>query len=303
MSQPFILSCESTVDLPYSYMQSRNIPVIFYSYYIEGEEFPDDMHRTPQALEQFYQQLREGHLPTTSQLNEFAYEEFFDAQLQKGDLLHLAFSSGLTQSVRNAQRAAEHMREKYPERRIVVLDSLCGSCGYGMLVDYAADLRDKGESMEAVIDWVMAHRQRIHHQFFSSRLDYFKRSGRLTGPTAMIATVLNLCPVMRLDLDGHIVAYDKARGKLGAITATVDAMEKHADGGRGYTGKCYICHSNCPADAIRVLEAVRERFPHIANEVTVFDIGTIVASHCGPGSVALFFMGDERMAQTKKGEK
>lgn len=303
MKYPFILSCESTVDMPYAYINGRDIPVIFYSYYIGEEAYPDDMHRDPQALERFYQQLKEGHLPTTSQINEFAYEEFFDEQLQKGDLLHIVFSSGLTQSIRNAERAAERMREKYPDRRIAVIDSLCGSAGYGMLVDGAADRRDEGCSLDETAEWVTANRQRVHHEFFSTRLDFFKRSGRLSGPTAMLATVLNLCPVMRLDLEGHIVAYDKARGKMGAIKALVDTMEKHADGGRGYSGKCYINHSNCPADAIKVLEAIRERFPRISGEIRVFDIGTILASHCGPGTVAVYFMGDERTPSKTKEKK
>lgn len=293
----FTLSCESTVDLPFSYVNSRDIPVLFYEYSIDGQPYPDDMLRDPAALPRFYQFLDDGKMPSTSQLNEFDYESFFEAQLQKGDLLHIAFGSGMTQSVQNAVQAAQTLRQRYPNRRLEVIDSLCSSSGYGLLVDYAADLRDAGRSMDEVIDWVMAHRQRIHHQFYATRLDFYRRSGRMSGPTAMLATILNICPIMRLDDRGRIIAYGKVRGKANAVKTTVDTMEAHAEGGRGYTGKCFICHSNCPEDAEKTRDAVRARFPHISGDIRICDIGTIIASHCGPGTVAVFFVGDERTPQ------
>ena len=294
MQAKFVLSCESTVDLPFSYVSERNIPVIFYSYTIDGKENVDDMLRNPEALPQFYQFLEEDKLPSTSQINEFNYLNFFEQQLQHGDLLHIAFGSGMTQSVRNAELAADELREKYPERKIIVIDSLCSSSGYGMLVDYAADMRDKGCTMEEIERWVIDNRQNIHHQFFSTELKHYRRSGRMSGATAMVATVLGICPIMRLDDKGRIIAYGKVRGKNNAIKATVDAMEAHAQGGRNYTGKCFICHSQCIQDAEKTKAAILERFPHIQGDVRIVDIGTIIASHCGPGTVAIFFLGDER---------
>ena len=285
MQVKFVLSCESTVDLPFSYVSERNIPVIFYSYTIDGKEYVDDMLRNPEALPQFYQFLEEDKLPSTSQINEFNYLNFFEQQLQHGDLLHIAFGSGMTQSVRNAELAADELREKYPERKIVVIDSLCSSSGYGMLVDYAADMRDKGCTMEEIERWVIDNRQNIHHQFFSTELKHYRRSGRMSGATAMVATVLGICPIMRLDDKGRIIAYGKVRGKNNAIKATVDAMEAHAQGGRNYTGKCFICHSQCIQDAEKTKTAILERFPHIQGDVRIVDIGTIIASHCGPGTV------------------
>lgn len=294
MQAKFVLSCESTVDLPFSYVSERNIPVIFYSYTIDGKEYVDDMLRNPEALPQFYQFLEEDKLPSTSQINEFNYLNFFEQQLQHGDLLHIAFGSGMTQSVHNAELAADELREKYPERKIIVIDSLCSSSGYGMLVDYAADMRDKGCTMEEIERWVIDNRQNIHHQFFSTELKHYRRSGRMSGATAMVATVLGICPIMRLDDKGRIIAYGKVRGKNNAIKATVDAMEAHAQGGRNYTGKCFICHSQCIQDAEKTKAAILERFPHIQGDVRIVDIGTIIASHCGPGTVAIFFLGDER---------
>lgn len=294
MKHAFILSCESTVDLPYSYVSGRGIPVLFYSYSIDGVDYPDDMLRDPAALPHFYKLLDEGKMPLTSQLNEFTYEEFFEPLVQQGDVLHIAFGSGMTSSVQNAELAAQRLREKYPDRTICVIDSLCSSSGYGMLVDYAADLRDAGETLAATADWVTAHRRRVHHQFYSTRLDFYRRSGRMSGPTAMLATILSICPIMRLDDAGKIIAYGKIRGKSNAVKTTIDTMEQHAEGGVNYSGKCFVCHSNCPEDAERTRDAVRARFPHISGEIRICDIGTIIASHCGPGTVAVFFLGDER---------
>ena len=258
MRSGFILSCESTIDLPYSYCEQREIPVLFYSYQVDGVSYEDDMGRDPEALPRFYGFLDAGKLPSTAQLNEFQYETFFDTLLQQGDVLHIAFGSGMTASVQNALLAAEALREKYPERKLIVIDSLCSSSGYGLLVDGAADLRDEGKSMDA------------------------------------IGTVLGICPIMRLDDKGRIIAYDKVRGKKNAVARTVETMKRHAENGENYSGKAFICHSNCLADAKATKAAVEAAFPHLNGEVRICDIGTIVASHSGPGTVAVFFFGDDR---------
>ena len=293
MSQ-FQLSCESTVDVPYSYMEERGIPVLFYSYTVDGVEYIDDMCRDPEALPRFYRFLEEGRLPSTSQINVQQYLDFFRPLLEKGDLLHIAFGSGMTNSVANAMQAAEIVREEFPGRRLVLIDSLCSSSGYGLLVDGASELRDGGSSLDETEAWVMSNRKLVHHQFFSTDLKFFRRSGRVSGATATIGTILGICPIMRLDDRGRIIAYDKVRGKKNAIKCTVDTMEAHAQGGADYAGKCFICHSNCIQEAEATRSAIMERFPNIRGEVRIFDIGTIIASHSGPGTVAAFFFGDER---------
>lgn len=293
MNTGFTLSCESTVDLPFSYVNGRNIPVMFYSYLVDGKEYIDDMLRDPEALPNFYKMLDSGKLPTTTQLNEFKYLEFFEEQLKHGDLLHIALGTGMTQSYSNAMRAAEELKEKFPDRKLIVVDSLCSSSGYGMLVDYAADMRDNGCSMEEIEEWLLNNRKRIHHQFYSTELKHFRRSGRMSGTTAMIATVLGICPIMHLDDKGRIIAYSKARGKQNAIKVTVDTMEEHAENGKLYSEKCFICHSNCLNEAKIAKSAILERFPNL-KDIRICDIGTSIASHCGPGTVAVFFLGDER---------
>ena len=294
MENQFILSCCSTVDLPYAYMESRHIPVLFYTYVVDGTEYDDDMGRDPAALPRFYSFIRQGKLPQTSQINVASYMDFFESLLQKGDVLHIAFTSGQSGSVHNAFLAAEELRRKYPDRKLTVIDSLCSSSGYGLLVDYAADLRDAGKSLDEVAQWVLDNRNKVHHQFFSSDMTQFRRTGRVSGAAATVATVLNICPIMRLDDTGSIKAYSKVRGKKKAVETTVNTMEQHAQGGRDYDGKCFVCHSDCLADAQMTIAAIEERFPKLKGKIRLCDIGTIIGSHTGPGTVAAFFLGDER---------
>ena len=291
----FILSCESTVDLPYSYVSERDISVLFYSYVVDGIEYVDDMGRDPEALPRFYAFLEEGKLPQTSQINQFRYTEYFEELLKRGDVLHIAFGSGMTPSVKNAVKAAAELHEKYPERNIIVVDSMCSSTGYGLLVDTAADMRDAGASMSEINSFIIENRKRLHHQFFSVDLTHYKRSGRMSGPVATIASILGICPIMRLNSAGRIIAYSKVRGKKNAVRKTVDEMLEHADGGSEYAGKCFICNSNCIDDALSTKAALLDAFPNLhEDDIRVFDVGTIIASHCGPGTVAVFFFGDER---------
>ncbi len=293
MERKFIFSCESTVDMPYAYINGkRGIEVISYPYFFGKTEYTDNMDRDPKALDEFYRRIADGGMPTTSQLNTYQFTEYFENLLQKGDLLHISIGLGMTGAINNAYAAAKELSAKYPDRRIVVLDSLCSSSGYGMLVDDAADLWDAGKTMDEVIDYVEKNKAFIHHQFFSTDLRFFRRSGRLSGPTAAIATILNVCPIMHVDEHGKLVAYDKVRGKKAAIERTLDVMEAHAVGGKNYADKCFICHSNCLDVAKETEEELRRRFPK--TDPKIFNVGTIVASHTGPGTVSVFFKGDAR---------
>ena len=295
MKENFQLSCESTVDLPFSYVDGRNIKVLFYSYFVDGAEYADDMGRDPAALDRFYNFLNEGKIPTTSQINEFAYEEFFRNILDEGkDVFHICFGTGMTGSYYNAVKVADALKKEYPDRKIVVIDSLCSSSGYGMLVDDVKDMFDEGVESDKIIDWIEKNKNRIHHQFYSTDLKYYRRTGRISGPVAGIAAIFRIHPIMRLNSKGKIIAYTKTIGKAAAIKKTLDTMEEHCDDGKNYSGKCWICHSNNFPDAILTKEKIQERFPNIKSEIKILDIGTIIASHSGPGTIAVFFHGDER---------
>ena len=293
MERKFILSCGSTVDLPYSYCESRDIPVIFYTYVVDGTEYVDDMLRDPAALPNFYAILADGKLPHTSQVNTERYIEFFDSLLQKGDVLHIAFGSGLSGSALNAKAAMEAIAPKYPQRTIRVVDSLAASSGHGLLVDYIADMRDAGCTLEEAYQWAESNKLNINHQFFSTDLTHLRRSGRVSGPAAMLGTLLGICPIMHLNAEGRIIAYDKVRGKGSAVKETARVMLQRAQGGKDYDGKCFISHSHALDTAQRLRDLIRAQCPKV-QEIRIFDIGTIIASHTGPGTVALFFYGKDR---------
>lgn len=288
----FILSCESTVDLPYSHISQRNIPVIFYTYNIDGVDYQDDMGKDPDSLKNFYKMLDEGAKPTTSQINLESYLEFFKPLVQQANVLHIAFGSGMSSSVFNAQAAAQQLNNQ-SKNKIVVIDSTCSCSGYGMLVDSAADLRDEGKSMDEIIAWLNANLHKLHHQFFSTELSFFKRSGRVSATKAFIGTMLGICPIMHLNYDGKIVAYANARGKKKAVLKTISEMVANIPEGTAYSGKCYISHSNFLEFAQEIKEKIMNEFPNI-QEPQIFDIGPVITSHCGPGTVAVFFYGKDR---------
>lgn len=291
----FQLSCESTVDLTYEYVTSRNIDVLFYTYIINEKEYIDNMGRNNEELECFYQLLDQGALPKTSQINEFCYEEYFDKLLQKGDVLHITFGTGMTPSYYNALKAATKIQAKYPMHKLIIVDSLCSSCGYGMLIDYCADMRDKGMTMEEIADWAINNRKKIHHQFFSTNLKYFRRSGRVSGPSAIVGSVLKICPLMKLNHEGKIVAYNRVRLAQNAIKKMViDALE-NIDNGQNYNGKFFVYHSNCLDLAKETTKAIEEALPNVKERIVLLDIGCIIASHCGQGTVAISYLGSEKV--------
>lgn len=297
MNNDYLISCESTVDMPYSYVSSLGIPVLFYSYMVDGVEYADDMLRDPEALPRFYGFIDAGKVPMTSQINVFKYTEYFEKLIAEGHktIVHIAMGSGMSPSVNNAKEAAAALNAKYPGLNLIVVDSYCSSSGYGLYVDTAADVRDAGGSLEDVLAWLKAHERKTHHLFFTDNFKYFKRSGRVSGAAAALGTILSICPVMHLDYDGRMYAYDKVRGKKNAIRKSVEQMLLHAENGRDYSGKCFISHANCIGTAEELKTAVEEAFPQLAGKIRVWDIGTIISSHCGPGTAAVYFFGDDRV--------
>ncbi len=293
MEKSFILSCESTVDLPYSHIEERGLSLIFYTYAVAGKEYIDDMGRDPNALPQFYEFMRGADLPSTSQINYYRYYDYFKGLLEKSDVLHLAFSSGLTPSANNAKSAADDLRKEFPDRKIIVIDTLCASSGYGLFTDLAADMWESGCTIEELAEWADTQRHNIHHHFYCTDLKHLRRSGRVSGVAATAAAVLGICPLMHLNKDGKIIAHSKVRGKKSAINATVQKMMKFATDGKDYNGKCYISHANCEEEALQTKECILQNFPSVKC-VDIYDIGTIIASHCGPGTVAIYFTGCPR---------
>lgn len=287
----FILTCESTADLPISYLTKREISALPYTYCVDGVEYVDDMGEFNGRVN-FYKLLKQGKRPTTSLINIERYKNFFRQQLSKGDLLHVTLGSMLSNSALNAFSAAAELKKEFPDRRIVVLDSTCGCLGYGILIDMMADMRDNGASLDETYNFARDIRTKIHHQFFSTTLSYYRRSGRVSGPAASMGSLLHLCPILHLNKSGKIIAYAKTMGVSKAITKTLSEVIAHAQNGIDYNGRMWIAHSDCEATANKVAEQLKAVYAKA--DIRLFEIGPIIGSHCGAGTVAVYFVGGER---------
>lgn len=285
------ITCESTTDLPESYLLGRDCQALHYSYFLGTTECVDHMNNTPETLAQFYKDL-EQYKPTTSQISAESYKEFFAARIADGDLLHIAFGSGMSNSVNNAFAAAEELNAQN-EHKIVVIDSTCSCVGYGLFVDTLLDLRDKGATLEEVAAHAEAIKHKVHHQFFTTTLSYFRRSGRVSWAAAFVGNFLRLCPIMRLNYDGKIIAYSKALSVTKAMDKTLSEVAAHIQNGADYDGKLWISHSDCIQTAQKVQAKLAEAYPKA--DIRLLDIGPIIACHCGPGTVAVYFVGDNRV--------
>ena len=290
MQPTFILSCESTIDLPYSYVQERELPVLFYSYSVDGEAHVDDMGRDPQSLPRFYQYIADGKLPSTSQLNEAQYEDFFAPLLEKGDVLHIAFGSGMTASVQNAKLAAEVLREKYPERKIVVIDTLCASMGEGLLDYKALELQKEGRSLEEVAQWVEENKLHICHNVTVDDLHHLHRGGRISKATAVLGSMVQIKPIIHVDNEGRLQVIGKERGRKKSLNKIVDMAAEQAKGWEN--DLVLITHGDCIEEAEYVAGRVREKLG--VDHILINNIGTVIGSHTGPGVVAVFCMGEKR---------
>ena len=290
----YVLSCCSTADLKKSHFDERNISYICFHYELGGKEYKDDLGETI-AFEDFYRAMSNGADTKTSQVNVEEYEEYFESFLKQGkDVLHLCLSSGISGSFNSANVAKEMLQERYPERKIYVVDSLAASSGFGLLMDKLADLRDEGKNIDEVYAWAEANKLKLQHWFFSSVLSFYVKGGRITKTAGFVGGILNICPLLNVDREGKLIPRYKIRTKKKVIEAIVHQMELHAEDGLDYSDKCYMCHSACYEDARAVADLVEKRFPKLKGKVEINDIGTTIGSHTGPGTVALFFWGQER---------
>ena len=294
MNNNYILSCCSTVDISKEHLESRDIKYACFHYFLDGKEYSDDLGQT-MPLDKFYEAMVNGADTRTSQINAAEFEEFFEKFLKEGkDVLHVSFSSGLSGTYNSACIAATELREKYPDRKIVVVDSLAASAGYGLFMDMIADKRDGGATIEELEAWIIETRLKIHHWFFATDLTFFVKGGRVSKAAGWFGTALKICPLLNVSYEGKLIPREKIRTKKKVIEAIVEKMAELADGGEDYSGKCFISHSACIEDAKAVAELVEARFPKLNGSVLINNIGTVIGSHTGPGTVALFFVGAER---------
>ena len=280
---------DATSDLPAKFAEQLNVTVLPMGFTMENKEYFYIPGRSDMPIETFFEKMRAGVEVNTAQVNAFAFLEAFEPVLQSGrDILYIGFSSKLSGTVQSAFSAAEELKAKYPERKIFVIDSCSASLGEGLLVYYAA--RKSELPIEELAKWVEENKLRFVHWFTVDDLVYLKRGGRISGATAAIATILNIKPVMHVDNEGYLVAVEKVQGRKKSLRALFERMENTVD--TVATDTVFIGHCSSPTDAEYVASLVREKYPDIA--VQIGDIGTSVGAHSGPGTIALFFVGNER---------
>lgn len=291
----FILSCCSTADLDQEVLNSRDINFICFHFQLDGKDYPDDLGKSI-PFKDFYNKMSEGLMTQTSQVTIGEYLEYFEAFLKEGkDVFHVTLSSGLSGTLNSATIARDQLKEKYPDRKLYVIDSLAASSGYGLLMYKLADLRDGGMGIDDLYQWTIDHRLECQHWFFSTTLKYFVRGGRISKVSGAIGNALNICPLMNVDYQGKLVVRSKVRGKNGVIKAIVEKMAELASNGTDYNGDCFISNSDCLDDAQAVVDLIEKKFPNMKGKVKIFSIGTTIGSHTGPGTVALFFWGKQRI--------
>lgn len=291
----YILSCCSTADLDNEHFKRRDIKYVYFHFQIDGVDYPDDLGISI-PFKDFYRRMAEGSMTKTSQVSVGEYIEYFEPMLKEGkDILHLTLSSGISGTLNSAIIARDQLKEKYPARKLYVVDSLAASAGYGLLMNKLADLRDEGMDIDTLYQWTIDHRLECQHWFFVSDLKYLVRGGRVSKVAGAIGNVLNICPLLNVDYQGKLIVRNKIRGKSAVIKAQVQKMLELAENGKDYNGECYISNSDCYEDARKVADLIETQFPNLEGKVKIYSIGTTIGSHTGPGTVALFFWGKKRV--------
>ncbi len=287
----YIILTDSSADLSAELVAQLGVEIIPLSFIIGDKTYqnwPDNRDMDPA---QFYRQLREGGLATTSATNVAQYTETLEPFLQAGkDVLVLAFSSGLSTTCNSAQIAAHDLEEQYPQRKVVVVDTLCASMGQGLLVWYAVQQQRQGKSLEEVRDWVEEHKLNLCHWFTVDDLHFLKRGGRISAATAVLGTMLSIKPVMHVDDEGHLIKVGTARGRAASLKALVDHMEETVLDLKDQV--IFISHGDCLEDAQKVAQDVKDRFG--VEQVIINYVGPVIGAHSGPGTLALFFLGSKR---------
>ena len=292
--QPYVITCCSTADLSKEHFERIGVHYVCFHYILNGKDYPDDLGQSI-PFDEFYRLMKEGADTKTSQVSIQEYLDFFTPFLEQGqDIVHVTLSSGISATINSARNAANIAMERYPERKVWVIDSLGASSGYGLLMDTAAAKRDEGLSASELADWLEKNRLRLHHWFFSTDLSFFVKGGRISKTAAIFGGLLEICPLMNMDNLGRLIPRFKVRTKKRVIRQIVDKMAEFADNGTDYDGKCFISMSACPEDARAVADLVEARFPKLDGKVIINNVGTTIGSHTGPGTVALFFWGKER---------
>lgn len=291
----YVLSCCSTVDLTKKLIEEDKLSYVPFHFSLGGKEYEDDFGETIKYSD-LYARMKNGEETKTSQVTVGEYINYFEKFLVEGkDILHLTLSSGLSGTYNSALKASQTLQEKYPDRKVYIVDSLCASSGYGLLMDKLAELKEEGMSIEELRNYAESHKLNVQHWFLSTDLSFYVKGGRLKKSSAFFASLLHICPVLDMNKKGQLILKEKPITSKLAIAKLVKKMEIYAEGNADYAGKVFICHSICENYAKSLKEKVLTIFHKLKDEnISIFPIGTTIGSHTGPGTCAIFFFGQKR---------
>lgn len=289
MSRDFVIFTDTSADLPEQYIRDNQLGLLSLSFTIGGETYLcSDMKMTER---EFYAKMRAGEAVTTIQVNPDQAEQKFEQVLREDkDILYLAFSSALSGSCNSGAMAARELQQRYPQAKIIVVDTLCASLGEGLLVHKAVQMKQQGLTLEEIARWAEANKLHVCHRFTVDDLNHLHRGGRVSKTTAVVGTLLGIKPVLHVSNEGKLVPTGKVRGRKQSLISLVDSMAKTM--GSYENDTVFISHGDCVEDANFVADLIRERLK-VRNFLIHF-VDPTIGAHSGPGTVALFFMGEER---------
>lgn len=287
----YILMTDSTIDLPPEMVKECELEVIPMHFIMDGKEYLDYSNHEAMSCNEFYKHLREGKLPTTSLINSAKFIEYFEPFLkEKKDILYICFSSGLSGTYNSSRIAVEELREKYPERNIMTVDSKAATMGEGLLVYLASKQKKNGKSLDEVYEWVVENRNHICHQFTVDDLFHLQRGGRVSRTAATIGTLLKIKPVLHVDNEGKLVMVDKIRGRKQSIKYLFNKMKDTIIEPENQT--IFISHGDCLEEAELLGTMITKKYG--IEDIHYNFVGPVVGTHTGPGIICLFYIGTEK---------
>ncbi len=284
----YVITVNSTVDLPKEWLEERNVPIVPLKYTIDGETYTD---MEGLSAKEFFAKLREGKMSVTSQVNPEEAADILEPYVKEGkDILHLGFSSGLSGTLNSMRIAGQMLAEKYPEAKIIVIDTLCACLGEGLLLYKALQEKAKGKTIDEVAQWVEENKLHICHDVTVDDLNHLHRGGRVSKTTAVLGTLVQIKPIIHMDNNGKLQVIGKERGRKKSLNKIVDMAVEQSEGWDNDI--IMITHGDCIEDAEYVAKLVREKMG--IDNILINNIGTVIGSHTGPGVVAVFCMGNKR---------
>ena len=286
----YVITTDNNSDLPEKYLKDHGVGCMYLSYSMDGKNYT---HGNFLPEHEFYEAMRNGSMPTTAQVNPENAKALLEPYLKEGkDILHIAFSSALSGTYNSSRIAAEELMEEYPDRRIIVVDSLSASLGQGLLVWLAQQKKELGQTLEDVADWVEKNKLKMVHLFTVDDLNHLYRGGRVSRTTAIVGSMLNIKPVLHVDNEGKLTAIGKVRGRKKALQELIKLMDEKIGSFGADCDTIFISHGDCEQDAQYVAAKVKEKY-NIKN-IIINQVGATIGAHSGPGTMALFFVGGVR---------